>query len=184
MKHAVLVGLIAFLSLGVPQLANAQEKGGDKIGYVDFQRIINDSKRGKDAKELLTKEGEFKSKKLRESEESLKKKFQELDAQRSVLSPEAFQKRQEELLVERDKFSEMVQTFQMDIRRKEQELTQDILDDVQKIISDLATKEGFSLVLEKTESGILYAPAKYNLTDRVLQLYDAQKPAAAAPKKK
>lgn len=157
----------------------------DKIGYLDFQRIINDSKRGKDAKELLQKEGEYKSRKLHENEDSLKKKFQELDAQRAVLSAEAFQKRQEELLADREKFSDMVQSFQLDIRKREQELTQDILDDVQKLVKELAEKEGFSLVLEKTESGIMYAPAKYDLTERVLQVYDAKKtPAPAEDKKK
>lgn len=163
--------------------AHAQEKA-DKIGYVDLQRIINESKQGKESKELLTKEGEYKGRKLREGDENLKKKLQELDAQRAVLSPDAFQKRQEELMQERDKFTEQVQSYQLDLRKKEQELTQDIIEDVQALVKEMAQKEGFSLILEKSEAGILYAPEKFDLTERVLQSYDSKKAAVDTKKKK
>jgi outer membrane protein len=121
---------------------------------------------------------------LKDGEEALKKKFADLDKQRAVLSPEAFSKRQEEVLAERDKFREQVDTFQGDLRKKEQEYTQDILEEVQAIIKDMAEKEGFALVLEKSEAGVLYAPEKFDLTERALQAYDAKKAAGAAAKKK
>lgn len=181
MKKALFSAVFTLLAFAAMP-AFAQDKA-DKIGYIDLQRIINESKQGKESKELLTKEGEYKGRKLREGDEALKKKFSELDAQRTVLSPDAFQKRQQELMAERDKFTEQVQSYQLDLRKKEQELTQDIVDDVQGLVKDMAQKEGFTLILEKTESGIFYAPEKFDLTERVLQLYDAKKSAADAKKK-
>ena len=106
-----------------------------------------------------------------------------MEKQRTALSPEAFAKRQEEVMGERDKFRDQVETFQNDLRKKEQEYTQDILEDVQAVIKEMAEKEGFALVLEKTEAGVLFAPEKFDLTERALQAYDAKKAAAATKKK-
>jgi outer membrane protein len=151
----------------------AVAKEGMKIGYVDFQRILDQSKRGQQAKEMLAKEHEFRANRLKRTEESLMTRLGEFENKRTVLSPEAFQREQTSLLSEREQFGRQVQEFQERLFQKEQELTQDIFEDMQAMLKDLAEKEGFALILEKQQSGLLYAPAKYDLTHRVLQLLDA-----------
>ena len=178
------IGLVALaVSAVLAGVSFAADEKPVKIGIIDLQKIILESKRGKEAKDLLTKESDYRGRKLKDTDEGLKKKFSDLDKQRTVLSREAFQKKQEELFAERDRFSESVQTIQTDLRKKEQDLTQDIIDDVQAVVKEIAEKEGFSLVLEKG-AGVMYAPDKFDITSRVLQQYDTQKGSPAGEKKK
>jgi outer membrane protein len=182
MKKAFALALWV-LALALPLPA---ARADDKIGIVDFQHIIDESKAGKAAKSKLQTLRDAEGTRMRNKEESLMKKLQELDAQRAVLSSEAFQKRQAELARDRDQFQEDLQKAQGDLRETEQSLMKGILDDVQGIVKELAEKESFTLVLEKG-AGILYALPKYDLTDRVLSLYDgktAKSTPAPTPEKK
>jgi outer membrane protein len=165
--------LMAFaVVLGVSAVPAAAQNV--KIGYVDFQLILNESKRGQEAKDLLAKERDFRAGKLRESEDAFKKKLTDLEKKRTALSIEAFQKEQELLLQEREDLARRIQTFQQNLYEKEQELTKEIFDDVEAIIKQIAEKEGFTVVLEKQQGGIVFAIPNIDLTQKALQMYNGR----------
>lgn len=173
MKRGLILGLSSLLVV-LLMVSTGWASKGFKVGYVDFQQILNESVRGKEAKELLTKERDFRSRQLRERDEQLKTRMGDLQQRRSVLSAEAFQKEQQELMMQQQQFSNNLQEVQGNLMRKEQELTADILEEVQRVIDEIARKEGYDLILERNEAGVMYAPSEHDVTAKVLRLYNSR----------
>ena len=89
-----------------------------------------------------------------------------------VLSDELKMQKQGELQQEMMKYRELVGKSQMEIQKRERELTMPIVEKLHSIIEDIAKKDGYSFVLEKNEQSVLYADKQMDLTDRVLKEYE------------
>jgi len=145
-----------------------------KIGFVDMQKAIQSSAAGKKAKSEL--EGEFnkKKKELEKREADLKKMGEDLEKKKAVLSEEVLQKKQVEFQEEMLKYREIVNKSQVEIQKKERELTGPILEKLRKVIEKVAKEKGYALILENN-AGILYASAENDLTDAVLKAFEKEK---------
>lgn len=163
-------GIALALLLAVPFQAQAY-----KVGVVDLQRVLLESSRGKVAKDLLATNTQSKKDELEKAAAKLKKKQEDFEKKAAILSTSAKEDMLRTLQGQQMKLQQMYQQFRQDIQKQDSDLTQAILKDIEPILQKLAKKEKFNLVLEKTESGILYAPDKIDLTDRVISLYDKRK---------
>jgi outer membrane protein len=143
-----------------------------KIGYVDMQKAIQATDTGKKAKKDLEKEFNDKKKELGEKEKDLKKLSEDLEKKSMVLSDEVKQKKQMEFQEEMLKYRELVGKSQQAIQERERTLTQPILEKLRAIISDIGSKEGYTVILEKAENSVLWAPKTIDLTDRIVTSYD------------
>jgi outer membrane protein len=143
-----------------------------KIGYVDMQKAIQSTETGKKAKKDLEKEFNDKKKELGDKEKDLKKLSEDLEKKSMVLSDEVKQKKQMEFQEEMLKYRELVGKSQQAIQERERSLTQPILEKLRSIISDIGQKEGYTVILEKAENSVLWAPKTIDLTDRVVTTYD------------
>ncbi|HET8934341.1 MAG TPA: OmpH family outer membrane protein, partial [Polyangiales bacterium] len=56
---------------------------------------------------------------------------------------------------------------------KEGELTKDIIERMQRIMRRVGQTEGYTLIMERNESGVLYVPSNYDLTDLLIQRYNS-----------
>ncbi|HLF22838.1 MAG TPA: OmpH family outer membrane protein, partial [Burkholderiales bacterium] len=77
-------------------------------------------------------------------------------------------------------FEEKVRAFQQaradaqrEIETKEREFTSKALPKIRDIIRDLAKEQKLTLVLDKNEAPVLYAPEGPDLTEKVMQRFDA-----------
>jgi outer membrane protein len=70
---------------------------------------------------------------------------------------------------------------------KEHTELQSIFQKMDPIIAQIAQREGFTMVFEKTDSGLIYAPQSLDLTNELVRLFNAQHQKGAgggtAPKK-
>jgi outer membrane protein len=168
-----------------------------RIAVVDMQRALHETEDGRKAKTTLKKVFDERQKTLDKQQNDLKALKESLDKQHDVLTPAVLTKKQEEL---QKAFTELQSTymeFQRELQAKEGELTKDIIERMQRIMRRVGQSEGYSLILERNESGVLFVPTNYDLTDLLIQRYNsgegkepaasaaaAPKPAApAAPKK-
>jgi outer membrane protein len=74
--------------------------------------------------------------------------------------------------------------YQRELQTKEGELTRDIIERMQRIMRHVGQTEGYSLVLERNESGVVYVTSDKDLTDVLIQRYNAgegKEATAAAP---
>ena len=59
-----------------------------------------------------------------------------------------------------------------EIAKKEADLTQPILERLQKVLEGLFKLEGYDMILNQTSQGVLFAKESYNLNEVVLKKLD------------
>lgn len=154
-----------------------------KIAVVDMQRALHETEDGRKAKATLKKVFDDRQKTLDKQQNDLKSLKESLDKQHDVLTPAVLTKKQEEL---QKAFTELQQTymeFQRELQAKEGELTKDIIERMQRIMRRVGQTEGYTLIMERNESGVLFVPSNYDLTDLLIQRYNSgegKEPAASA----
>lgn len=153
-----------------------------KIGVVTFQEILEKSEAGKAAQGEIKRAG-------KKMEEDLKMKGKEIEALQKKMEREALvmskemreeKERQGRILV--GDFKSLQQKFKADFQQLEARLVKQMEADVFRIVAEIGKKQGFLLILEKMEAGVVYSPAKIDITPQVINQYNrefAQKKTAA-----
>lgn len=179
-SRIVVVSLAAFVLASTASTTEAQVK----IGVVDLQRAINETEDGRQAKRRLTKLFEERQKKLDAAQESLKSQKESIERQQDVLSEEALKKKvgkyQEDLMALQTEYVD----YQRELSTKEAELTKKILDKMQAILRRIGQSDGYTLIVEANEGGIVWVPSNLDLTDVLIQRYNAQAKRGGGGKKK
>ena len=173
--------LAALLVSVAPRLVHAQ-----KIGVADMQRALTETEDGRKAKDQLKKLFEQRQKMLDKQQNDLKTLKEGIEKQRAVLSQDVLAKKAEEYQKAMLELQQNYVEFQREIAAKEGELTKPILERMQRIMRRMGQAEGYTLILERSEAGVVYIPSTYDLTDVLIQRYTsgevkedkAQKPAA------
>lgn len=179
-SRIVVLSLAVFVLASTASVVEAQVK----IGVVDLQRAINETEDGRQAKRRLTKLFEERQKKLDAAQESLKSQKESIERQQDVLSEEALKKKvekyQEDLMALQTEYVD----YQRELSTKEAELTKKILDRMQAILRRIGQTDGYTLIVEANEGGIVWVPSNLDLTDVLIQRYNAQAKKSGGGKKK
>ncbi|MBC7370450.1 MAG: OmpH family outer membrane protein [Bdellovibrionaceae bacterium] len=159
---------------GILLVTSMSQAAETKIGFVDMQKAIQATAAGKKAKTEL--EGEFnkKKKELEKKEADLKKMGEDLERKKAVLSEEVLGKKQAEFQEEMMKYRDVVGKSQVEIQKKERDLTAPILEKMKKTIEKVAKEKGYSVVLENSAM-VLFAAADSDLTAEVIKSYEKEK---------
>lgn len=155
-------------------MAAAVANAETKVGFVDMQKAIQSTSAGKKAKTELEADFNKKKKELEKKETDLKKMGEDLEKKKSVMSEDALAKKQAEFQEEMLKYRDIVGKSQVEIQKKERELTAPILDKMKKVIAKLAKDKGYSLVLENSQM-VLFATPDSDLTDEVVKTFEKEK---------
>jgi outer membrane protein len=168
----MLGGLLIALAILLP--ASSAFAQGPKIAYVNLQRALNEVDEGKTAKSRLKKDFEKKQKALNTKQEELQKLKEELESGGMMLSEEA--KRQKVMSFQQKMYELQQEYMQMqgELAQSEAKETQKIFDKMGKIIEEIAKERKYDLVLESTESAILYAGEGMDFTDELIKRYNAK----------
>jgi outer membrane protein len=168
-KMFAVVGLM-FVLIAARSLS-AQEM---KIGLVDFQRALNEVEEGKAAKARLKGEFDEKQKTLDALQNELKAMKDNLEKQKLVLSQDALKQKETEY---RDKFIELqkkLADFRGELQQKEAQYTSDIIVALRQIVQEVGAKDKYTLIFERGQDVVLYAPTAADLTPQVITLYNSR----------
>jgi len=170
MKRIVVVAVAAGLFGSMAAMA------ADKpaIGYVDVRAVLVESKAGKLHKADMDKFVKDKQTALKKEEEKLKSLQQTLEKEMLTLTDAQKQDKQRGFQEKVQTLQKTAQDAERELRQKDTDYTNKALDEVRKIITDVAKEEKLSLVLGKTEMSVLYAEDGMDLTPKVTQKYDAR----------
>ncbi len=146
-----------------------------KIGYVDLNRALNESKRGKDAKAELEALVRNKQASIDELENKINEMRQEYDKQAQALSESAKKAKEEEIENAIRNYQKVVGEAQAEVEKKRKELTSRIINELKEVIARIAEEEGFTIILESSDGLILYSKKGLDLTDKVIKRYDSAK---------
>lgn len=164
---------IAVLAAGLLMGGAASAQTAEvKIGYIDLQKAITETTAGKKAKSELEKEFNSKKTELSKREANIKKMQEDFEKKKSVLAEEAKQTKAAELQGEMMKYRDLLGQSQLNIQKKEQELTKPILDKLQEAVDKVAKAGGYTIILEKSEQSVIWAKKEIDLTDTVVKEFE------------
>lgn len=143
-----------------------------KVGVVDLYRVLNESEEGKKAINELQGMLEQRQKLLEEKQKKIQSLKEEYEKKKAVLSEDARKSKEEEI----DRLGRDLQRtaadYQVELQKKQSEITQSMLKEIRQLINDFAQKEGYSLIIEKAEQLILFTTPDVDLTDKIISLFN------------
>lgn len=177
----------AALAAGLVAAPAAVAQGtSTKVGVIDVQRIVAESAVGKESLARVQKVQQAKQEELAKRQKDLRDLEQKITEQGKSLSEEAMEKVQKDYqakAVELKRFQDDAQRELEDTQRRELgELEKRIM----PIIDSAAKEQGFQLIFNKFQSGLLFAGEGTDITEAVITKFNSMiaasaKPAAAAP---
>lgn len=168
-KLGMVVGAILFGWLGSVLAADL------KVAYVDIQKAVNESNAGKEAKNSITKELEKVQRQDADKRKELQTIKENLDKQVTMLTPDARAAKEKDFQAKLRDYQRWVEDSQKEIQQKTQEKERNISLALIKVIQKIGADDGYTVILEKNESIVLFVSKSIDITDRVIKAYDAQK---------
>ena len=146
-----------------------------KLAYVDIQKAVNECNLGKEAKKTIVKEAEKLHRQLTDKQKELQAMKEAYDKQALMLTPQARALKEKEFQNKFREFQRWQEDAQNDLNQKRSDAELNIYVGLQKVIQKIGADEGYTLILERNESLVLYASKAIDITDRVIKAFDAQK---------
>ncbi len=142
----------------------------DSPYYIDFSKVLNESKAGKGAQDFLKAKFESESKKLSEEEKKLRKEEADIISKKKLITNEEYQKKVEVL---RKKVSELQKNKQnslKNIAKLRSKARTELLKNLNPLMREYMEKNKIRIVLDK--KSILLGDKKLDLTDEIIDLLD------------
>lgn len=144
-----------------------------RIAVVDMQRALNECSAGRKAKEQVKAKFERAQDQLKRQRDELDRLRDDLERKAEALSLDARREREKDLESRALEFKRKSEDFQRDLKRTDAELTAGIVEELYSIVADYGREQGFGLVLEASNGGLLYADKSLDITDEVVRRHDA-----------
>lgn len=177
-RNVAVLGLVLTLGAVVP--ARAQE-AVPKIAIIDVQRIITESQTGKRALAGLEAFSKAEQTKLQAQNEELKKLHDRISQGSLSLAQEALAELQQEVDTTTTNLRRSSEDASQRVEKKQQETLRGIEAKVMPVIQQVGRDEGYTMILRKFESGLIFASEQIDITVRVIELLDAANPPASTP---
>ncbi len=146
-----------------------------KIAYMDLQLVVRDSRAGKAANASFQKEFEAKRAVMDQKRKALEDMRQDVIQNGAVMSESKRRKLAETIEKKQKDMDRTTEDSRLELRRREVELTQNVIKDIEVVVKKIGQQEGFDLIVEKTEAGILYGSSSSDITQKVISVYDASR---------
>ncbi len=169
MKKLVVLMLVCIGLIASPVMAQAQ-----KIGYVDLQKALNLSAAGKEAKEQIKVKVQGYDAEVQGRQEELKKLKEDLEKQAMLLSEEARNAKERDYQQKVKDYQRFTKDIQETLQQTDADLTRKILESLLTVVQEVGKNDGYTLVLEKTESSLVYADESIDITDAVIKAFDSK----------
>lgn len=165
MKALRVIGILVVMSMLVPAYVRAEKVV--KIGYVDLSRLFDEYYKTKDYDKVLEgrhkgyeKESKDKIEKIRDSQSKL-----------ALLSDDKKGALEQEIETMKAELMEFDRQQKTDLTKDRNEKIREILLEIEKIVSDFAVKEGYSVILN--DRVLIYGDPAYDVTETVLKSLNA-----------
>jgi len=159
--------LILLCAISVSTLSYAD----GKVGYVDMQQAITQTKGGKSAFKKLKSFQASKQKQLDKKKKEMEKEKNELEKKFAVFSNEKKIQVQQEFQKKAMAAEKYFRDSQVELAKKEKDLLEPVVTGLRTAIAKYGEKEGYSMIFEKTGSSVLFAKKGTDLTAKVVKSY-------------
>jgi outer membrane protein len=144
-----------------------------KIGVVDFQRVIDTSNPGKRSAVEIKSQGKQMEETLKKKEDEVQELKKTLEQKAIVMSKDAREEKERELRIKANDFQSLRQRYLDTLKELNVKLSGEIKKDVFGIVENIGKQGGYLLILERRVGGVVYAPNSIDITDQVIEAYNA-----------
>ena len=168
---------LAAILLSLPVLATAAGAAAQqmKIGYVDLQRALNEADAGKRAKERFKTQVDKLQADLKKQKDQLDSLKDQLEKKASVMKEDDARDMQKDYEKKLRDFERNYKDSQGELQQKDNELTVELLKELQGVIEQFGKEGGYSIILEQSSSSVLYGSPELDLTEQIIARYNARK---------
>jgi outer membrane protein len=169
-----ILAMAGLLLVAAPLAAQAPTK----VGYIDTRRVIQEAPGAQEARATIEREMQGWQQQMQAMDDSLRVMMTDYQQRSLVMSADAKQKREQEIMEKQQGFEARAQELQTQAGRRQQELMEPIMQRVEAVISEIRQAEGFALVFDVASEAIVSADPSLDLTTKVIERLRAA-PAAA-----
>jgi outer membrane protein len=142
-----------------------------KIGVIDTERILAESRAARETQALFAKEIEENRNLLLGKQKEVEALQEELNTQRLDMTPAVLSEKQDKLSRVVKEYNRMKNDIEEDLKNRDNELSRGLLTDIREIVSKYSKEEKFTLILEK--NSVVTFDDAIDITNKIIQLYDA-----------
>ncbi|HJK97034.1 MAG TPA: OmpH family outer membrane protein [Polyangiaceae bacterium LLY-WYZ-14_1] len=142
------------------------------IAVVDLQRALNETEDGRRAKAQLKRIFKQRQESLDAKQQELKQMKERIERQKNVLSKQKLAAELEEYQKAFVQLQQVYVEYQRELAAKEAQLTKGILERMATILRRIGQAEGYTLILERNEGGVMWVPSNKDITDDLIQRYN------------
>jgi outer membrane protein len=167
-RLTVRVAMLAVIMMAMAMPAAAQSK----IAVIDVQRVVTESDPGKEVMQKLRILSDAKAQEGQALQQQLAALQDQFNKQRFTVS----EQRQAEMSKEIEDLQIAIRRFQDDAQRELQDAQRRELGGLEEqilpIINQVGQAEGYTLIFNKFQSGLVYADETIDITDRVITMFN------------
>lgn len=167
MKAARVLSIL-FLGLFLTSTAHAKDL---KIAYVELGNVFNNYQKTKDFDAALQKDSQA----AQDQIDGMIKTIRDNQGKLALLKEDEKQKVQNDIEKEKVDLLEFQKQKRTELGKKFDDMRKQIVLEIEKVVSDIAKKEGYTYILSDT--AVLYADNEANITKNVLDALNAAYPA-------
>lgn len=170
-KTRTIISGITLISLILTMgMASAVHGASPKIGYIDTQRVLRESKAAQDARNAIVEDLKQKQAVYQAKEQEVLRMQQDYAKERDALSKEIAKDRQEILSKSIKELKRLKVDLEEELNKKHREMTETILREVAEIIKDFRSEKDYTLLFER--KNIISADPDIDVTDEIIRIYD------------
>ncbi len=156
----LLIGLVSFAA-------------AENIAYVDVQKIMNTSKKGKKLKSEIQEKVKYYQSKLDNIDKQISQIEKQLES--PVLSEEAKKKKKEELTKLKEEGAKIQQEAEKELSQMKAKAERELILDIKRITEEYAKKHNIDMVfIGGAIGGVVYYDKAIDITDEILKMYDRE----------
>jgi outer membrane protein len=145
---------------------------GVKVAILDMPKALNLSEPGEIAKQELTKKFERIKNDLDQKQKDLEGLKAELEKQSLMLSLEAKLDKEKDYERKLRSFKDLYQDYKEEMARAEYEAARPIFEDLREIAEEVRIKEGYLIVFDPSNAGVICYDRAIDITDKVIEIYN------------
>jgi outer membrane protein len=166
---------IIFTMLMTVAFAFSVQAAEFKIGYVDMNKALNESDKGKKAVALLEEMVKSRQTEINKKGDELKTLDEEIAKQSSILNPDAIKEKREQRETLMRDYQRMIKDSQSEVQKKQSDFMGSIIDELRQVVAQMGKDAGYTLIFEKAQSGILFIVPETDITDQLIKQFNSIK---------
>jgi outer membrane protein len=143
------------------------------LGYVDMQKVLEQSTLGKKVQEELRKEFEPRAQELGKTEAEIRQLQETLARDSALMSADQVKKKEAEIKQRIEAYQKAGGALQQEVAKVQQQKGREVMAPAQKAVDAVAKQNKLPMVVERSLTGILYLDPGLDITDDVIKHMDA-----------